>query len=330
MLATPSASPGLPPTGPDWVHEVKWDGVRLLADVRDGRVRLFNRTEGDITVAYPELVLPGLPPDLLVDGEVVALGASGVPSFQAIGHRMHVRNATRAAQLAASHPVTFMVFDVLRHDGSDLVRLPWARRRQVLESLGLPQLVTAGGRASWQVPDVHTDGPALAAATAAAGLEGVVSKRVSSVYRPGQRSPDWIKAPHRTELVAVIGGWVPETDTADRLGSVWVGHPTDEASFHRTGLLYPVSRVGSGLSHAERGGLLSVLHQISRRSCPFEPVPVGPEVRRTTWVDPAICVQIRYLGTTDTGMLRQPVMRALRPDVTPLESPTATLLTIPT
>lgn len=322
MLAVPSAQPGVPPSGPEWHHEVKWDGIRLLAETRAGELRLTNRNEIDVTVAYPELtrLATGLPADVLVDGEVVAL-EGGKPSFARIASRMHVRDERRAARAAQSLPVTYMVFDLLRLDGAELLRLPLTQRRELLTELDLPQL-----GASWQVPPAYDDGETLAAATAAQGLEGVVSKRLTSTYQPGVRSIDWIKAPHRTELVGVIGGWVPETDSPNRLGSVWIGHPHDEETFDETGILYPIARVGSGLPHDQRDALLSVLRQIERPTCPFVPPPAGPEVRRTTWVEPIVCVQVRHLGRSDSGVLRQPVLRALRPDVTPLQAPTAELI----
>lgn len=328
MLATPSAQPGVPPAGDEWWHEVKWDGIRAVAEVRDGSVVLRNRNEVDVTVAYPELVAPGLPagPDVLVDGEIVSLD-QGIPSFARIASRMHVRDPRRAARAARVAPVTFMVFDLLRLGSVETVSIPLADRRVALEDLALPVDADDHG-VHWQIPPTYDDGEALAAATLAQGLEGVVSKRTSSLYQPGVRSPDWVKVPHRTEVVAVIGGWVPEAESPGRLGSVWVGHPTDEATFETTGTLYPIARVGSGLPHDQRDELLRVLREIERPTCPFAPRPIQPEARRTTWVEPVICVQIRYLGVSPSGSLRQPVLRAIRPDVTPLESPTATLLTL--
>jgi bifunctional non-homologous end joining protein LigD len=327
MLATPSAQPGIPPIGDEWWHEVKWDGIRALAEVRDGSVVLRNRNEIDVTVAYPELELLGIRgPDLVVDGEIVSL-ERGIPSFARIASRMHVRDPRRAARAARVAPVTFMAFDLLRVGTVDTVSVPLADRRAALEDL-TASMSSGDAGVCWKVPPTYDDGEALAAATLAQGLEGVVSKRTISLYQPGVRSPDWVKVPHRTEIVAVIGGWVPESESPGRLGSVWVGHPTDEATFEATGTLYPIARVGSGLPHDQRDELLRVLRQIERPTCPFDPRPTQPEARRTTWVEPVICVQLRYLGLSPSGSLRQPVLRALRPDVAPLESPTAALLTV--
>lgn len=320
MLATPTPTPGVPPAGPEWVHEVKWDGVRAMAHTDGGTLRLTNRTGVEITVAYPEVVKDGqgLPDGLTIDGEIIALDANGLPNLQAIAYRMHQRDPAKAARLALERPATFVAFDVVRVGGVAVNRQPLTKRRELLEALDL-------NRPAWQLSAVFDDGEALAAFTREKGLEGVMSKRRDSTYQPGARSFDWLKVPHRTELVAVIGGWVPEKENDQRLGSVWVGHPADEATFDANPVLYPLARAGSGLSHAERDTLLAVLRQTGRASSPFDPVPDHPEVRRTHWVEPMLCVQLRYLSVAPSGALRQPVLRFLRPDVTPTEAPTAAL-----
>jgi bifunctional non-homologous end joining protein LigD len=325
MLAVPSARPGVPPTGEEWQHEVKWDGIRALADVRGGALRLLNRNEVDVTIAYPDLTdeSGGLPHDVLLDGEIVSFD-DGLPSFSRIASRMHVRDALRARRAAQAFPATYLLFDVLRIGDRSTIGIPLADRRSLLEALA----IDGDARPHWQVSPTYGDGHDLAAATEAAGLEGVVSKRLASTYQPGCRSTDWVKVPHRKELVAVIGGWVPETDSPDRLGSVWVGHPSDEATFDISPVLYPIARAGSGLNHDQRDGLLGVLRSIARPTSPFDPLPSGPELRRTIWVEPVLCVQVRYLGVAPSGVLRQPVLRALRPEVTPMGAPTAELLVL--
>lgn len=328
MLAVPANPPGVPPAGDVWVHEVKWDGVRLLAETRDGRVRLTNRNEIDVTAAYPEIVatVGELPDGLLVDGEVIALDSKGVPTLQAIASRMHVRDPLRTSRLAVSNPVTYMVFDLLRVGGVDMMRRPLAERRRLLDELDIPGVTLPHlARGVWQVSEQHDDGYALSQATKTTELEGVVSKRRDSLYLPGARSESWVKVPNRTEFVAIIGGWLPETESPGRLGALWVGQAADEATFEARPVLYPLGRVGSGLGHSQRDDLLKVLREIERPTCPFDPPPTGPDVRRTTWVEPMLCAQVRYLSITSAGILRQPVLRALRPDVSPVEAATAEL-----
>ncbi|MHA6512860.1 ATP-dependent DNA ligase [Tessaracoccus sp. Z1128] len=321
MLATPTPTPGVPPSGAQWVHEVKWDGVRALGEICDGALRLTNRTEGEITVAYPEVAAgaAGLPEGALFDGEVVALDDQGIPSFHAIMPRMHVRDARRAARWSAERPVTFVVFDLLREAGADLTRLSLEERRERLELLDLD-------RPAWRLSEQYDDGGALAHFTREAGLEGVMSKRRGSRYQPGVRSDDWVKTPHRSELVVVIGGWLPEAGNLHALGALWVGQPNDEATFEAAPLLYPMGRVGSGLGRAERDTLLAVLRDTERPTPPFDPVPTDPVSRQARWVEPMLCVQVRYLNVTPDGALRQPVLRALRPDVAPVDAATAALL----
>jgi len=167
------------PQGADWVHEVKWDGVRLLADATADGVCLTTRNGNVATPAWPDLVDAAPRRDLLLDGEVIALNDRGRPDFRTLAERMHVRSAQTARRLAGTVPATYMVFDVLRLDGRDLTRRPLAERRELLEALDL---------GAWQVPATYDDGRMLFDATREQGLEGIVSKRLDSTYRPGERS----------------------------------------------------------------------------------------------------------------------------------------------
>jgi bifunctional non-homologous end joining protein LigD len=302
MLASPGT---VIPHGPDWVHEIKWDGMRVLADVANGRLKLSSRNENDVTATFPELSTlagPGMPDDMLLDGEVVAL-ESGLPSFAALAERMHVSNDRRARRLAVSRSVTFMAFDLLRLGGADLTRQPLAQRRATLEALGL-----AGPHA--QVPPTYEDGLALQTATLEQGLEGVVSKRLSSRYSPGRRSPDWLKFPHRTSRSVVIGGWRLETDSPNRLGAVLVGHPAQD------GLAY-LGRVGSGLAGREQEHVLRALQGLGVDASPFTDEVPPADAQGTRWVRPEVVIDVQSLGLSAQGRLRQPSYRGLRPDLSP-------------
>jgi len=293
------------PGGPDWVHEIKWDGMRVLADVADGRLKLMSRNENDVTTSFPELATlagPGMPDDMLVDGEVVTLQA-GLPSFSALSERMHVSNARRARNLAVARPVTLMVFDLLRLGGVDLTASPLAQRRRILEGIGL-----AGP--TIQVPPTYEDGEALYAATLEQGLEGVVSKRLSSRYSPGRRSPDWLKLAHRGSRSLVIGGWRPEADSTHRLGAILVGTPTGQ------GLAY-LGRVGSGLAGKEQERVLGALKDLNVNTSPFADEVPPVDAQGTTWVRPEVVVEVQSLGLSAHGRLRQPAYRGLRPDLCP-------------
>ncbi len=313
MLATPAtargrAAPAEVPSGAGWVHEVKWDGMRVLAEVTGSastRLRLWSRTERDITVAFPELAgLAALGRDLLLDGEVVAM-ADGVPSFLALADRMHVTQARRAEQLSGRNPATYLIFDLLRLDGLDVTGLPLAERRAALESLELTG-------PAWQVTPTYTDGRTLLAATRDQGLEGVVSKRLDAPYRPGRRSPDWLKFPHRPTGSWVVGGWRHETESA-RLGSLLVGQPANRGP---QGLRYR-GKIGSGLAGRAGAALLEVLRPLTTDTSPFVDEVPRVDASGATWVRPEVVVDLDTLGVTGAGRLRQPSYRGRRSDVTP-------------
>ena len=193
------------PSGTEWVHEVKWDGIRALVEVANGAVRVWSRSGRDLSIAFPELAeLAEVAGDLLLDGEIVALGDGGVPSLGGLADRIHITDARKAQRLARARPVTLLAFDVLRYDGRDLDRLPWSQRRAVLEEIGLDDV-------SWQVPATYDDGQSLLAAAEAQGLEGIVSKRVTGRYQWGARSRDWLKFPIRPTGSFVVGGYRHET-----------------------------------------------------------------------------------------------------------------------
>jgi bifunctional non-homologous end joining protein LigD len=294
MLATP----GSLPTGSEWLFEVKWDGMRLLAEVLDDRLRLTSRTGRDVTANFPELSgLTGLAPDVLLDGEVVLL-ERGVPSFAALADRMH---GPVDARVALARPVTLMVFDVLRLYGVSLLDRPLEERRATLERMELaavPNLSLSPG---------YTDGPALLAATLTRGMEGVVAKRRDSPYRPGRRSPDWVKTAHQRTQVCLVGGWRPERSSAGRIGALLLGLPDGD------GLRY-VGKVGSGLAGATAQRLLQE-RLVRTETPPFAERLPRPDGVGARWCEPSTVVEVTHLGWTDGGRLRQPVYRGVRDDL---------------
>lgn len=307
MLATSGAKRAweVVPDGEGWRHEIKWDGVRLLVDVRESGVTAHSRNERDVSVGFPELAgLGSVAADLLVDGEAVAF-SDGVPHFANVVDRIHHSCAAAGAQAAAARPVTYLIFDLLRLDGMDLTGIPWRDRRRLLEDL-IP------ANPFWQVPPTYADGAQLLAATQGQGLEGIVSKRVDSRYHPGARSEDWLKFSHRPTRSFVVGGWRPEVGRA-RVGSLLVGTP----SRTEPGRLAFMGRVGSGLSGS--AGLILQRHLITlaRDSQPFdEPLP-ALDAATAQWIQPTLVIDVASLGRTAGGRLRQPSFQRLRSDLTP-------------
>jgi bifunctional non-homologous end joining protein LigD len=216
---------------------------------------------------------------------------------------MHVSNAVKARRLAATLPVTFMVFDLLRLEGVDLTVQPLAKRRASLEGIAL-----SGPHV--QVPPTFEDGGTLQTATLEQGLEGVVSKRLSSRYRPGRRSPDWLKFPHRASRSVVVGGWRLEAGSDRRLGAMLVGHPTP------AGLAY-LGRVGSGLAGREQEHVLAALEGLGVDTSPFADEVPRIDALGTRWVRPEVVVDVQSLGLSAQGRLRQPAYRGRRPDLSP-------------
>lgn len=292
------------PTGADWGFEFKWDGVRAIADTAGGSWHLYARSGAEITAAYPELAgLADQVADAVLDGEVVVLGEDGVPSFTALAERMHVRDRARAARLAAEMPVTYMIFDLLRLGGRDLIGYSYRDRRAALEALGL-----AGPH--WAVPPMFLDGPATWSAAGEHGLEGVMAKRLASTYRPGVRSPDWIKVKMEVTDEFVVGGWRPG---ARKIGGLLLGQPRPD------GRLVYCGRVGGGIGVATERELLRMLEPLRTGASPFASDIPREDARGAIWVRPELVVEVTYGQRTPEGRLRFPRLRRLRPDRTAAE-----------
>lgn len=294
MLAVQGDLP--PERSKTWRYEFKWDGVRTIAYVEGGRVRLMSRAEHDRTTAYPEVRKLGEvlgSRQVVLDGEIIALDANGLPSFEALQPRMLVDDAARARRLSATVPVTYMVFDVLHLDGASTLSLPYVERRKLLDGLGL-----AGDY--WTVPPSH-EGPGadVLAAAKAAGLEGVVAKLADSPYRPGQRSADWVKVKLQRTQSVVIGGFTAPKGSRAGFGALLVGIPGPD------GLLY-AGKVGTGFSEFAITELISRLRPLHRRQTPFTSSVPAADAAGATWVEPELVGEVRFSEWTRAGRLRQP------------------------
>jgi bifunctional non-homologous end joining protein LigD len=303
MLATPAPLPS-PVEDRQWAYEVKWDGVRAVAYLQDGQLRLMSRTDRDITRRYPELAaLPAsLPGEAVVlDGELVSLDAEGRPSFGRLQHRMHAVDPAEIRRLVGRYPVTYMIFDVLHADGQSLLGQPYVERRSRLSRLD------PTGPA-WQTPPSWTGGgPDVLAATAEQGLEGVIAKRLTSTYQPGRRSPTWRKIKNIRTVEVLIGGWSPgggrRTGT---IGSLLVGVSTPD------GLAY-IGNVGTGFTDAALRDLFGRLTALEVPTSPFNAVPVPHEFARSArWVRPELGGEVAYAEIGLEGRLRHPRWRGLR------------------
>lgn len=302
MLATA----GTLPTGPGWAYEFKWDGVRTLVDSRAAGLTLTSRLGNEVTLAYPELAgLAGVAEDVLLDGEVVSL-VDGRPSFSALQNRMHVRKSLEARRLAAAAPVTYLAFDILRLYGVDLTGRPFAERRATLE-----RLAVAGPH--WTVSPVFDDGPATLQAATENGLEGVVAKRLASVYRAGARTTDWIKVrfSHRQEFV--VGGWEHgEGVRSGGIGSLLLG------VYDGDRLVY-AGQVGTGFTAAALRTVERRLRPTVVPASPFAAMPPDVRGRPITWVRPELVVEVEFAEWTVEGRLRFASFQGIRTDKRPRE-----------
>lgn len=310
MLATLGQLP--PPAEDDrFGYEMKWDGVRAVMYVEDGRVRLLTRNDIDVTVTYPELAAVGAalrPLSAVLDGEIVAYDEStGWVSFAALQSRMHLRNPADVRRIMREVPVTYQIFDLLFLDGRLTTGLTYAQRRELLESLDL-------SGPHWATPPYHRGGGEEAlAASRKAHLEGVVAKRLDSVYEPGQRSRAWIKVKNLATQEVVVGGWRPGQGTrAGRVGSFLVGIPAPG------GLEY-VGHVGTGFTEQMLDDMHDRLRTLARDTSPFVGALPASVRRGARWVEPVLVGEVRFSEWTRDGRLRHPAWRGLRPDKAPEE-----------
>jgi bifunctional non-homologous end joining protein LigD len=302
MLATP----GKVPTADGWAYEIKWDGVRAIAFVDGGRIRLQSRNDKDLTPAFPEFrdlgATLGARPCVL-DGEIVVLGDDGKPNFGLLQHRLHVVNTNAAKKLAAASPASYVMFDVLYLDGEPLMARPYDERRKVLEELKL-----SGGSFTTAESFLDVSGSDVLRATVENGLEGVIAKRRDSRYLEGKRSDAWIKIKNVRIQEVVIGGWTEGAGNRQgSLGALLLGIPTEN------GLRY-VGKVGTGFTQRDRDELLDLLGPAARKKNPFAPPSAVSEPSPPHFVRPNVVGEVQYSEWTAAGHLRHPSWRGLRPD----------------
>ena len=304
ILPMLAGSGELPAREEKWSFEVKWDGVRAIAYVKPGRLRLESRNLNEITETYPEV--RGILRDLgmreaVFDGEIVAFGDDGRPSFERLQRRINVSSASAVRRLVASTPVVYAIFDLLYLDGHSLMALPYEQRRERLEELGL-------GGPAWRVPAAHPGrGSALLEATEAQGLEGVVAKRLDSRYEPGRRTGAWVKIKHVRRQELVICGWLPgEGRRTERIGALLMGYWTED------GRLSYAGRVGTGFTERTLNELARKLAPLRRTDSPFDDAPKLP--RNAVFAEPDLVAEIEFREWTTEGVMRAPSFKGLRSD----------------
>jgi bifunctional non-homologous end joining protein LigD len=306
MLATIATRP---PSGDDWLYEVKWDGVRALCfvdlDQADNNLRIFSRTQKRCEQQYPELsVLPRQvkASQAILDGEIAVLDEQGRSSFSLIQPRISVADANSIAHLSRSTPVHLFLFDLLYLDGYDLRGAPLDERKRLLA-----EIVTPSERV--HVSDTFTvDGKAMLDAARANGLEGIVAKARASKYE-GRRSRDWLKIKINTTDDFVIGGFTH--GERDYFSSLVLGRYDGEKLVH-------TGQVGTGFNDKSLKEIFAKLEPLITKKSPF--TGTVKALRDVTWVKPELVAEIKYLEITPDGLLRAPVFVALRTDKDPKEA----------
>ena len=309
MLATMS-TPGLAAGaisrwgGEPWV-EMKWDGIRAVGIWDGTTLTLRARSGNDMTATYPDLQDAALgEAPCVVDGEIVALDENGRPSFALLQKRMNLANSAEIVREAARTPVKYYLFDLLQIDGQDATALSLRDRRALLERLA----DGAGERVT--VPPVFDDLDATLDAARGADLEGVVVKNPGSRYRPGERSPDWLKIKLTRTQDVVIGGIRPgQGGRSGAIGSLLVGIPGE------SGLQY-AGRVGTGFTDAALATLARLLAPLGIDENPFADVPAA-DARDAIWVKPELVGEVEFAEFTPGGILRHARWRGLRPARSP-------------
>ncbi|MGE5530093.1 MAG: non-homologous end-joining DNA ligase [Patescibacteria group bacterium] len=301
MLAVATA----PFDAEDHTFELKWDGIRCLSFI-DGGTRLQSRNLRALNEIYPDLdglhqAVRGAP--CVLDGEIVAL-RDGKPSFLALQKRHHARLPATVKSLARRIPVVYMIFDVLYWEGKDITRLPFRRRREILEETLAPadrfiltQVVPERGRDYF-------------AAAAALGLEGVVGKKLDGPYLPGRRSRHWVKFKHTRTASFAVCGWTENPTARGALASLVLGAYVD-------GRLANFGLVGTGFSRSDLAFWERELKAFATVTCPFTGAPL--RMKGFHWAEPRLVCDVQYLELTDQGTLRHPLYRGLREDVAPEE-----------
>jgi bifunctional non-homologous end joining protein LigD len=287
-----------PFSSPDYLFEVKWDGVRAVVfRDPDGTVRAHDRALADLTPLLPELAeaQKTLPPGTVLDGELVATDDEGRPDY----HRLRQRLEAGAASVRDS-PVSYVAFDLLYLRGKSLLRQPLDKRRARLR-----REFPAEG--AILVPDhIAENGVDLYEACLERGLEGVMAKHKNSTYVPGQRSPFWLKVKAVQSDDFVVVGWLPK----GAYGALLV-------AYHERGQLLPAGTVTGGFDAGVWAALEPQLESLSRTDSPLEPPPII--TGHVRWVEPSIVVSVRYSEWSADGTLRFPIFNDLRPEVHPAE-----------
>lgn len=288
MLATQVKEPF---DHPDWLFEVKWDGYRAVAEIRDGSVALYSRNGISFDRKYSPVVdsLRKFGFDAVLDGEIVVVDDQGHPNFQLLQHYRETSGGY----------LIYYVFDLLYFKGYDLTGLPLLGRKELLKRI-LPTV--PGIRFS---DHVREEGSLFYRASREKGLEGIIAKHVRSTYQMGRRSREWLKVKTRLTQEAVVAGFTEPRGSRNHFGTLVLG------VFKGNELIY-IGHSGGGFGAKDLKEIRERLAPLIQKECPFG---VEPETNApATWVRPELVCEIGLSGWTEDGIVRHPVFLRLRED----------------
>ncbi|MEP6962239.1 MAG: DNA ligase D, partial [Acidobacteriota bacterium] len=294
---------GDPPDGDHWLYEVKWDGVRALCYIEEGRARLVSRNGNVMDQQYPELsVLPHhvKAPTAILDAEIAALDERGVPSFERLQQRINVAEASAIALLRRHHPVVLYIFDLLYVDGYDLRGVKLEDRKALLREVLEPSDTIRYS------DDFTGSGKHLLEVVRQMGIEGIIGKRLGSFYE-SRRGTDWVKYKVVSSDSFVLCGFTK--GERDLFGALVLGQYDGKK-------LKWAGNVGTGFDTKTMKAIHGKLAPLVVDSCPVEPEKDLPK-KDVTWVKPQLMCEVRYANWTSDRKLRAPVFLGLRPDLDP-------------
>jgi bifunctional non-homologous end joining protein LigD len=285
------------PVGDEWLHEMKFDGYRMLCRIDRGDVQFWSRNGKDWTAKFPNVAaaVKSLPlKSAILDGEIVIVDAEGRSSFQKL---------QRAMKESSKAGFVFEVFDVIHLDGTDLTQIPLVQRKTVLKAL----CKSAGRRATVRYSEhVEGNGDAFFRQACKLGLEGIISKLADSKYE-STRSKHWLKVKCNKEQEFVIAGYTPTSTSLPGFGSLILG-------VYEKGKLVHAGRVGTGFSFKQRIELKKQLDKLARPTAPFAVTPKDPGLREAHWAEPKMIAQVVFTEWTSDGSIRHPSFKGLRED----------------
>ena len=287
-----------------WSFEPKLDGIRALVAIDHGKATIRSRSGRDITALYPALAREfAIQPvaTCLLDGEIVAVGANGRPSFELLQQRMNLQDPGQIANAEVNIPVVYYAFDILHLDGFDLAGAALLDRREMLTRVLLPSNRLA------EVITIDASPEDAFNAAIAAGFEGIIAKRNTSKYEPGKRSGSWLKRKGLSRDTFVVGGYLRGTGSrASSFGGLLIGQPNAD------GKLVYRGRVGGGFTSKDIDRVFAELQRLQADRSPFA-TPTADD-RFATWVRPELKIEVEYTEVTSAGSLRAPVFKGLAGD----------------